>query len=118
MKWAAARQSLIAGNIAHANTPGFQPKDLKPLDFRSVLKATQSPSLAVTNPKHISPVRAEGPFEKHRLSYETSLSHNGVDVEEQALLSAKTKDMHTEAANIYSKYSGMFRLVIGRGGGL
>ncbi len=117
MKWAATRQNLIAQNIANANTRGYQAKDLEPLDFKSVLKATHSPSLAVTNSKHITPTRAEGEFSKYRLSSETSLNGNGVDVEEQALMAAKTKDMHTEAASMYRKYSEMLRLAIGRGGG-
>ena len=32
------RHKVIAENIANADTPGYKPKDLTPVDFGSVLK--------------------------------------------------------------------------------
>ncbi len=90
--------------------------DLKPLDFKTVLKETHASTLTVTNAKHISPVRSEGEFTKFKFNSETSLNNNSVDVETEALKSAKTKDEHAEAAGIYRKYNDMLRRAIGGGG--
>ena len=37
-EWLAIRQSVVAGNIANVNTPGFRAKDVTP--FQSVLETT------------------------------------------------------------------------------
>lgn len=50
-KWLHARQSLVAGNVANANTPAYRAVDLKP--FTAFLdKAGEA--LATTNPAHLS----------------------------------------------------------------
>ena len=38
-QWLSARESLIAGNVANANTPGYRATDLQP--FSAVLDSTQ-----------------------------------------------------------------------------
>jgi flagellar basal-body rod protein FlgB len=45
-QWLAARQSVIASNIANANTPGYQAADLK--SFTDVLDATSLEMAATT----------------------------------------------------------------------
>jgi len=37
LKFAGARQRVIAHNIANIDTPGFQPKDADPVDFQRLL---------------------------------------------------------------------------------
>ncbi len=49
--WLAVRQSVVAGNIANANTPGYRAKDVTP--FQSVLEKTGI-QMAATNPMHFS----------------------------------------------------------------
>jgi flagellar basal-body rod protein FlgB len=51
-QYLSARQALIAGNVANANTPGFRAQDLR--SFASVLDQTQI-TMATTNPAHIAP---------------------------------------------------------------
>jgi flagellar basal-body rod protein FlgB len=51
-QWLASRQSLIASNIANANTPGYQARDLKP--FEEILSATRL-EMAATKRGHIQP---------------------------------------------------------------
>jgi len=50
-KWLHARQSLVAENVANANTPGYRAVDLKP--FSTVLEKAGE-ALAVTSPAHFS----------------------------------------------------------------
>jgi len=35
MAWLTARQTVLAENVANANTPGYMAKDLKELDFKN-----------------------------------------------------------------------------------
>lgn len=48
-QWAATRQVAISGNIANADSPGYQVRDIEP--FASVLQNT-SVTLAATEPGH------------------------------------------------------------------
>lgn len=116
IKWASKRQGLIAQNIANVDTPNYQARDLKPMDFHSVLKATQSKgALTMTAGNHLKPKNAEGDFLNYKVNGgETSLSRNGVDLEDETLKMADTKDMHSAAIGMYKKYTDMIRLAIGR----
>ena len=49
-KWLSVRQSLIASNVANANTPGFNTVDVKPMD-ESALSFT---NLVRTNDRHLA----------------------------------------------------------------
>ena len=49
-QWLHARQSLVASNVANANTPGFHAMDMKP--FASFLD--RAGALATTDPAHLS----------------------------------------------------------------
>ena len=55
--WLAARQAVVAGNVANANTPGYRPKDVTPFD--EALAQTQL-TLASTSPGHLEPAGAAG----------------------------------------------------------
>ena len=120
MKWASKRQALIAENIANADTPGFKTKDLKPLDFKSILKNTTpsaSSSLSTTNSHHMMPARSTGGFKLDvSKSSGTSLSGNSVDLEHESIKMALTRDQHTLASTVYRKYTDMLKLAIGKGG--
>lgn len=49
-QWLTARQGVVTGNVANANTPGFRAKDVTP--FSHVLDNTNMP-MARTNPGHL-----------------------------------------------------------------
>ena len=54
MDWAAQRQKVLSQNIANADTPGYQPHDLKKLDFKHVLMNEAAPvKVTRSNPKHL-----------------------------------------------------------------
>ncbi len=53
-QWLSARQSLIASNVANANTPAYRATDLQP--FSAVLDSTQI-SMVTTNPAHFAPTQ-------------------------------------------------------------
>jgi flagellar basal-body rod protein FlgB len=81
-KWLHARQALVAGNVANANTPGYQAVDMKP--FTTFLdKAGET--LATTNAAHISlaSVESEAVRSMQSDASEATLSGNSVSVENE-----------------------------------
>jgi flagellar basal-body rod protein FlgB len=55
-QWLHTRQSLIASNVANANTPAYQARDLQP--FSAALDSAQV-TMSTTNPAHLSPSQVE-----------------------------------------------------------
>jgi flagellar basal-body rod protein FlgB len=58
MHWQQARQEVLAQDVANIDTPGFQPTDLKPLDFGGTgLGPGSVLRLVETDPQDLQPVR-------------------------------------------------------------
>jgi flagellar basal-body rod protein FlgB len=122
MSWLSARQGLLSQNVANSDQPGYSAKDLKPLDFASVLKrsaesANQDGALAVTDPRHIAlPAKNESGFEETDVEDETQPGGNTVSLEEETMKVADTQAQYQAAANLYAKAIGMMRTAIDRTG--
>lgn len=118
MGWLAKRQEVVAENIANANTPKYQPKDVAPLDFKHLLDPEpQTVRAVVTNPMHISPVVEQARFEtvtEHRPE-ESKLDGNAVLLEEQTKKLGDIKDMHELASSLLAANMAMFKTAIGNG---
>ena len=54
MAWLEARQRVLAGNVANADTPGYQPRDVR--SFASVLAGATGGAgpMAATDPRHLA----------------------------------------------------------------
>lgn len=83
-QWLSVRQTTIAGNIANANTPGFEALDVAP--FESVLDRTQL-KLATTAPGHLaaSPAAAVLGENQKEQPWEVLHSGNTVSLEQEML---------------------------------
>ncbi|MFZ1963242.1 MAG: flagellar basal body rod protein FlgB [Roseiarcus sp.] len=83
-QWLSARQSLIATNVANANTPGYRAVDLQP--FSAVLDSTQI-TMATTNPAHMTATQTD--FAAARVvesdSTDETLSGNSVNLEQEMI---------------------------------
>jgi flagellar basal-body rod protein FlgB len=117
MDWATKRQTVIAENLANADTPGYQSKDLQALDFKSVLAhaGNSHQTLTATSPNHIQPASTAGGYKFASSKYRPALNKNGVDIEDETIKMAKTKDDYTFFLNIYKKFTDMFKIALGRG---
>ncbi len=120
MDWLSQRQKVLADNIANADTPNYQPRDLNPSEFHRILR-TQSPELAPskTNPAHLQGTAMRGgPARVVRQGnpWETSPSGNAVVIEEQLIKVSKTQSDYNMMVNLYRKHMDMFRTAL-RGGG-
>ena len=83
-RWLSLRQTAIAGNVSNVATPGYRAVDVKP--FEDVLARTGL-DVAQTDPGHIrlDGAEARSRLVKERDSWETTLSGNSVNVEEQLM---------------------------------
>jgi flagellar basal-body rod protein FlgB len=120
MKWLNDRQVAVAQNIANANTPKYQPKDLAPLDFKNLLDPEPKAIRAVaTNPMHISPVVEESRFETvtERRPEESKLDGNAVLLEEQTKKLGDIKDLHTLATDLFQANAALFKTALDNGQG-
>jgi flagellar basal-body rod protein FlgB len=93
------RQTLIAQNVANANTPGFKALDLKP--FSATLAETEM-SMAVTNAAHLSPTAQElAPAKAAESDAATaSVSGNSVNIENEMVHLGEVNRDFAEATNI------------------
>lgn len=110
LAWVDKRQQLLAQNIANADTPGFQPRDLAP--FAGELARAVSP--ARTSPLHLSGFTTGGMGAAQVLPRERAPDGNAVSVDDELTKVADTDSTHELVTNIYRKYIDMFRATLGK----
>lgn len=124
LHWLTERQQVLAQNVANANTPGYEAKDLKELDFGAMVDASD-PKLApvATSAGHIgSPLAGAGAAFGHarggevvkQADFETSPSGNSVTLEDQMVKVAQTQMDYEAVTTLYSKSLGLVRIALGR----
>jgi flagellar basal-body rod protein FlgB len=93
------RQSLIAGNVANANTPAFKALDLKP--FAATLQETAM-AMSVTNPAHLTPTAQELDPPKPREGDDSNatVSGNSVDLETEMVKLGEVNRDYSMATSI------------------
>ena len=119
MDWLTDRQRVLAQNVANVDTPGYQARDLAPMDFRRALKTATRMGLQASDPRHLVPVRASasGAKEQPAAASEVTLSGNTVSVDQEMRKVAETAIDYQLVTNLYRRHLGMLRSVIGRSGG-
>jgi flagellar basal-body rod protein FlgB len=116
MEWLNQRQQLLAQNVANSDTPGYRPRDLKPVNFADQLSGQGKLKLALTAPLHKSESGGtDGPFrsEKQKTVYEESPDANAVNVEEQMLKVAEARIDYETMTTLYRKHVDMVKTVLG-----
>lgn len=117
MHWHEARQKALAGNIANADTPGYKPQDIAPMDFKGLLEsstsslpmaATGGGAVSTTNPMHFTSSgglagSATPKAKTQKDTYETSPTGNSVVLEEQLLKMNQNFTDHRLTTTIYQK---------------
>lgn len=117
MSYLGQRQKVLAQNVANANTPGYQARDLKPLNFKDqVANEMRRVTPVATQANHLPPVTPSERYavQKERRPYETALDKNGVVLEEQAMKVSQTAVDYQASTALYRKYIGLFKTVIAR----
>ena len=119
MRWLNERQEVLAQNVANADTPHYQSRDLKPLDFREMLHGQERAlRLAVSQPGHIAVDNrvAERRASSEKSKLEASPTGNAVVLEEEMLKVGQTAHDYQLMSSLYSKSISMIKTAIGRGG--
>ncbi|MCB2054843.1 MAG: hypothetical protein KDE35_11455 [Geminicoccaceae bacterium] len=128
--WLQARYTVLAQNVANADTPHFVPQDLPEPDFDRLLadsaRSAGTPgsisagplAMARTAFDHLQAARqgvAHLGRPRPMEGVERSPSGNGVVLEEQAQLLDRTRLQHELTTGIYRKMVGLMRTAIGGG---
>ena len=113
LAWLEARQRVLSQNIANADTPGYQPRDLRPFAALLAGRAVAVP-MAQTDPAHLRPAGADPRARIDRAAAERSRNGNAVALDEQALKVADTDTAHALATGLHRRYLGLFRTALGR----
>lgn len=108
---AGARLSLVAQNVAQADTPGYRAQDLP--DFATVYQNQMA--MRATRPHHFgnnsvdstTPIDAGGWADPNG---------NTVSLESEMVRAAEVRQAHDMALAVYRNTSGMIRAALGRGG--
>ena len=113
LAWLEARQRVLAQNISNADTPGYQPRDLRP--FAQVMAGAAGAAMARTDAGHLAPTRGGDPHARpDRLITERAPNGNGVTLDREALRVADTDTAHALATGLHRRYLGLFRTALGR----
>jgi flagellar basal-body rod protein FlgB len=115
MQWHQARQEVLAENVANADTPNYQAKDITPLTFEGQL-STASLSMVSTDPNHIAGQSA-GDLQFASDSsgrYEIRPRGNSVTHEDEMMKVASNQMDFEAATSLYTHSLAMIKLAIGR----
>lgn len=116
MNYLTERQGVLAQNVANADTPGYKPKDLKPVDFRGeVERASLKLQPAATQPGHMKGTGKGQRFDVKDVAddtFETTPSGNGVILEEEMLKMNKTATDYQSTTMLYRKLTNLMRMAV------
>jgi flagellar basal-body rod protein FlgB len=119
MNWHQTRQTLLAENVANAETPGYRGRDLSPYQFAGeVERSRSSVRTAATNAAHFSVggSAADGFGVRNLNSFEITPKGNGVTLEEE-MMKITTNQMDYQAVTtIYTRSMRLMRIALGKQG--
>ena len=114
MRWHQQRQGLLAQNVANADTPGFQGKELKQLDFSSALAGVSLTPVSAA-PGHIS--LTGGTMEVAdavtQPDFETTPEGNGVTLEDEMMKVTANQMDYQAVTSLYTKSLALIRTALG-----
>ena len=96
---AAARHQTVAQNIANADTPGYQAKDIKSFDAALALRDGAQAAIGDRHPMRGAVMSPNG---------------NSVALDQQLVMASESKMQHETALAIYKKSTDLLRLSLGR----
>ena len=121
MHWHQARQTVLAENVANADSNNYRARDLKPLSFGAALSATPGAggvTVALTQAGHISPDGSDGNgfAAEKSVGFETTPDGNGVSLEDQMMKMTENELNYQAATTLYARALALVRTALSRGG--
>ncbi|GHA14577.1 flagellar biosynthesis protein FlgB [Devosia pacifica] len=118
MRWHQTRQGLLAENVANADTPGYQGRDLAPYSFSERLGQVSSADLGTrtTRPMHISVSSSSvsGHDARRLNSFEVTPEGNGVSLEDEMMKVTSNLMDYQAATSLYQKSVRILKNALGR----
>lgn len=111
--WLTVRQSVVAGNIANANTPSYTARDVAAFD--AVLQQTGL-RMAATQPGHFTedPLRSSVEANTAEDGIEITPSGNSVSLPEELAKTSEIKRMYEINAGLVKSFNRMMLLTVKR----
>lgn len=115
MRWHQARQSLLAENVANADTPGFVGRDLKAFSFDDQIKSIASVTMSASAPGQIAIASdSSSGFSIDSSGYDVTPAGTAVTLEDEMMkVSANDIDYQTVTA-LYTRSMRLIRTALGR----
>ena len=114
LNWLGQRQEVLAQNISNADTPGYKAKDLKPYQFREILRRESAQlNMVTTGPGQLGGRRKrirDFMSEEESQPFETKPNGNSVILEEQMGKVSETQTQHRLTTELYRKHLAMLRM--------
>ena len=108
---AGARMSVIAQNVAHADTPGYKAQDLPAFDK---VFAAKAPEMRATRPGHLHGGSGSAALIPERAPGQEAPNGNTVSLEGEMVKSVETRQSHEMALAVYRATSDVIRASLGR----
>lgn len=125
MEFLGARQRVIAQNVANADTPGYQPRDVTENSFASMVAreagqgaggSAAASTLAATNAGHLAGTLGDKGASARRSNraddFETTPSGNAVVLEEEMARLAENQMNYDTITSIYRKQVQMLKTAL------
>lgn len=118
MKWHQTRQSLLAENVANAETPGYKGRDLKKYSFSEHMSNLRMSNVttSATNAQHFN-VAGQGQDmfgPKKMNSFEVTPEGNQVVLEDEMMKVAGNQMDYQAATTLYSKSIKLIKTALGK----
>lgn len=110
---AGQRQSVIARNMANADTPGYQPRDIETFQI-AFENSRREVAMTATRAGHLNGAAAAQPWAEFDAAPSGDPNGNGVSLEEEMLKAVEVKRQHDRALAIYKSSIGILRTSLGR----
>jgi len=118
MKWHQSRQSLLAENVANAETPGYRGRDLKAFSYADQMNSINMAKVSTrsTNEQHFS-VAGQGPdqFGARKMNgFEITPEGNAVVLEDEMMKVAGNQMDYQTATTLYTRSIKLIRTALGK----
>jgi flagellar basal-body rod protein FlgB len=116
MQWHQQRQRVLAENVANADTPNYQPRDLvRPTASALAAGARPGVTMVRTNAAHIGFAAGDSNFALDgKGGLETRPSGNAVSLDDEMLRVAQNQMDYQAATSLYTRSLGLLKTAIGR----
>lgn len=116
MRWHQERQSLLAQNIANAETPGYRGQDLKPFTVDTSERPLPMMAAGGGSSDHLplSAFGTSGAFGAGRTGFEITPDGNQVTLEDEMMKVTGNQLDYQAATTLYSRSMRILKVALGR----